>query len=111
MRNLLEDRQRFHPRGVGFQLREVGQRNQPRMGIAEEAQHHGHRYVGMAEIIAEPPGAGSGGAVCFKHGQNRRDLLSAAADPEVGDLVVQAPFVEQADDLVAEAYRQGSYLG
>ena len=39
LRDRLKDGQRFHPRGVGFQRREVGQRHQPGMRFADEAQH------------------------------------------------------------------------
>jgi hypothetical protein len=71
------------------------------MHFARKAQNAAHRDVGMADGLAEPPGAFPARPVFFERCECRTDLKSAALHPDIGGLLVQALLVEQADKLDA----------
>lgn len=53
---LLERLQRLASRSMGRQQRpSIRKIEQPRMRIAEKAQHASNRHVGMPDTLAEPP--------------------------------------------------------
>ena len=86
---------------MGGQGWKRGGRHQPRVRLADEAAHRGHRNVGMPDILAEPIAARPLAAVKLQCPRRAAHLRAAAFNPQVGNLVVQPPLVEQADRLVA----------
>ncbi len=92
---------------MSVQRREVRQRNEPRIRLADEAQHGGNHDAGMADALTQPVRCRPFGTVGLQHGKQGLDLRAAAPSLKVGDLLVQPLLVEEADRLVAEPGGKG----
>jgi hypothetical protein len=99
----LASRQRLDMRGVRGQRGVVRRVGQARMRLVHEAQRAGHRDIGMARCVPEPPRPRPGRALGLQRGQHAQPLHTAALGPNGGNLAAQALFVAQADRLLGQA--------
>ena len=80
------------------------------MRLAGERDHAGHHDIGVADARSEPVWRRNHHPLALQRREHAADLGLAAAHPDLGWLLPQHPFVQQADRLVGKPAGQRADL-